>query len=129
MTSVSRDGVVTDASNYMAVIDSGTSVLVGPKSLVGPLIEGITVNQDCTGTESLPDITFGIDGIDYLLTQEDYVLRITQGDDTECVLGFMAGDFPPQFNYMILGDIFMRRYHSYFDKNNNRVGFATVPRV
>lgn len=128
MNSVSRGDKKTDASQFKAVIDSGTSVLVGPKSLVNPLIEGITVNEDCSGTESLPDMTFTIDNIDYVLTQEDYVLRITQGGETQCVLGFMAGDFPPNFNYMILGDIFMRRYHSYFDKNANRVGFVTVPR-
>jgi len=43
---------------------------------------------------------------------------------TECVMGIMGSDFPAGFNYFILGDIFMRKNYSYFDKNNNRVGFA-----
>jgi hypothetical protein len=36
----------------------------------------------------------------------------------------MGSTFPPTFNYMILGDVFMRKYYSYFDLINNRVGFA-----
>lgn len=32
--------------------------------------------------------------------------------------------FPENFKYFILGDTFMRKYYSYFDKNNNRVGFV-----
>ncbi len=36
----------------------------------------------------------------------------------------MGSTFPPTFNYLILGDVFMRKYYSYFDGNNNRVGFA-----
>jgi len=40
--------------------------------------------------------------------------------------GIMGSAFPPSFDYFILGDVFMRRYTSYFDKNNNRVGFAKV---
>ena len=64
-----RQGSTEIASNgYKAVIDSGTSVLVGPKKLVDQLNKGISVNLNCQGIESLPDITFVIDGIDYTLT-------------------------------------------------------------
>ena len=56
------------------MIDSGTSLIIGPKSLIDPLIQGITVNQDCSGIDSLPDITFTIDNIDYDLSPKDYVV-------------------------------------------------------
>jgi hypothetical protein len=36
----------------------------------------------------------------------------------------MGSEFPPTFNYFILGDVFMRKYYTYFDENTNRVGFA-----
>jgi len=58
----------------MAAIDSGTSLIVGPAELIDPLIEGITVNQDCSGKESLPNITFTLDDTDYELSWEDYVV-------------------------------------------------------
>lgn len=120
---LSRGNITIPTEGFKAVIDSGTSVLVGPKSIVDPLIAGIVVNDDCSGVEDLPNLTWTIDGIDYVMTPNDYVLSVTQDGQTECVLGVMGQDFPATFKYFILGDSFMRKYYSYFDKKNNRVGF------
>lgn len=113
-----------DMSKYNAVIDSGTSVIVGPNHLVEPLIEGIKVHLLCRDIETLPDITFKIGGIEYVMTYKDYVISVTNEGITECVLGIMGASFPPGFNYFILGDSFMRKYYTFFDKNHDRVGFA-----
>jgi len=115
---------VIDMSRYYAVIDSGTSVIVGPTKLVDELTADIKVKRTCKGIEDLPDVTFTIDGIDYVLTQEDYVVKVESDGITECILGIMGSTFPPTFNYFIFGDVFMRKYYTYFDGNNNRVGFA-----
>jgi hypothetical protein len=123
LDSIAQGNNTISTTGYKAVIDSGTSVLVGPKSLVEPLIAGITVADDCTGIENLPNLTWTIDGIEYVMTPNDYVLSVVQGDDKECVMGVLPGDFPANFNYFILGDSFIRKYYSYFDKKNNRVGF------
>lgn len=123
LTGLRQGSTHIPSDNFKAVIDSGTSVLVGPNTLVKPLINGITVNEDCSGLDKLPDIAFYIDNIEYSLTPNDYVLQVTQGSDTQCVLAVMGQDFPAGFNYFILGDTFMRKYYSFFDKNNNRVGF------
>ena len=77
LDSIAQGEKVIDASKYKAVIDSGTSLLVGPKELVGPLIEGIVVPQDCSGLSDLPDMTFTIDGTAYTLTPEEYALKVT----------------------------------------------------
>jgi hypothetical protein len=61
-------------SEYKAVIDSGTSVIVGPTKLIDELTTGITVHRLCKGIEDLPDITFTIDSTDYVLTYKDYVV-------------------------------------------------------
>merc|ERR1712051_273750 len=64
-----------DVSGYKAAIDSGTSLIMGPNTLFKPLLDGITVEQDCSNLDSLPDITFTFDTQDYVLTPTDYVLK------------------------------------------------------
>lgn len=124
LTGLAQGDKKIDAGNYLAVIDSGTSVMVGPTSLVDQLTEGIEVAEDCSNLSELPDITFQIDNIDYVLAPKDYVLEIDDSGDKACMLAFMGQEFPEGFHYFILGDSFMRRYYSFFDKNNNRVGFV-----
>lgn len=94
--------------------------------MVDELTEGIKVHRLCKDIETLPDITFTIDGIDYVLTYKDYVVSVESDGVTECINGVMGSTFPPTFNYFILGDVFMRKYYTYFDGNNNRVGFAVA---
>lgn len=110
---------------YKAAIDSGTSLIMGSNDVIAPLIAGITVNQDCSGVESLPDITFTIDTTPYVLTQADYVLRVTELGTTQCIMGIAGADVPTGFNYVIIGDVFFRPYAPYFNKNNNTVTFFT----
>lgn len=121
-TSIAQGTKKIDASKYKAVIDSGTSLLVGPKAIVDPLISGIDVATDCSNLDTLPDITFTIDTTDYTLTGTEYVLNV-QG---ECLLGIQSMAFPEGFNYFILGDVFMRKYPSYFNLNDNTVGFQVA---
>jgi hypothetical protein len=109
----------------MGVIDSGTSLIAGPKAIVDPLIEGITVEKDCSGLDSLPNLTFTIDSTDYVLTPNDYVLKITQGKNTQCMLGIQSMATPEGFNYLIMGDVFMRPYPTKFDKDANTCTFFT----
>jgi hypothetical protein len=129
LTGLKQGSTFIGADGYKAVIDSGTSVLVGPKSLVDKLNANIRVKLTCRGIEDLPNITFQIDGIDYVLTPEDYVLKITSEGVTECKNSIMSSDFPDDFKYFILGDTFMRKYYSYFDMNNHRVGFINSSKV
>lgn len=126
LDSIAQGDKVIDASNYKAVIDSGTSLLVGPKAIVDPLIAGIKVSKTCVGVDSLPDMTFTIDGTAYTLTSNDYVLKITQSGVTECLLGVQSMEFPEGFNYFIMGDVFMRKYPSYFNLNDNTVSFQVA---
>jgi len=107
-------------TGYKAVIDSGTSLLVGPKAIISEIIEGISVAKDCSNLSTLPTVTFSIDSNKYPLAGSDYVLQI----EGECLMGIAAMDFPKGFNYVILGDVFMRKYPSTFNLDNNTVSFA-----
>mmetsp|Transcript_7433 Transcript_7433/g.12561 ORF Transcript_7433/g.12561 Transcript_7433/m.12561 type:complete len:362 (-) Transcript_7433:101-1186(-) len=126
LDSVAQGSKKIDASKYKAVIDSGTSLLVGPKEIVDPMIEGITVSADCSNLDSLPEISFTMDGTEYPLSAKDYVLQVTQLGKTECLLGIQSMAFPEGFNYFIVGDVFMRKYPSYFNLNDNTVSFQVA---
>jgi len=114
---------VVDTTGYKAAIDSGTSLIMGPNTLFQPLLDGIVVNEDCSGVEDLPEITFTFDAVDYVLTADDYVLRETIGSQTQCIMGIMGADLPDDFKYVIVGDVFMRPYPTKFNKNNSTVTF------
>merc|ERR1712151_1174511 len=85
-------------------------------------VDGITVDKKCKGIEELPDLTFTIDDHDYVLHYNDYVLQVS---DAQCILGIQSIDAPEGFNYIIMGDVFMRPYPTKFDYDNNEVTFFT----
>lgn len=126
LVSVAQGDKKIDASKYKGVIDSGTSLLVGPKEIVDQLIDGITVKQDCSGLDSLPNISFTIDSQTYELTPKDYVLQVSQLGQTECLLGIQSMAFPAGFNYFIIGDVFFRKYPALFSLDDNTVSFQVA---
>lgn len=125
LTGLKQGDTVIPVDGYKGVIDSGTSLIAGPKAIVDPLIAGLTVAQDCSGLDALPDLTFTIDTTDYVLTPSDYVLEITQGKQTQCILGIQSMEVPEGFDYLIIGDVFMRPFPTKFDKDTNEVTFYT----
>lgn len=106
------------------VVDTGTSVITGPHAKLQPLINKIgNVSSDCSNVDSLPTLSFMLAGKPFTLEPSYYVLRLTaaNGQD-ECQLGMQALD---QAGLWILGDPFLRKYYTVFDRTGNgRVGFA-----
>lgn len=111
------------------IVDSGTSLIVGDTALFSELTKDIPQAVDCSKIDELPNVTFTIGGKDYVLTPQDYVLRVTVLWQTQCMAGFQSMDFSKSSigaNAVILGDVFMRKYYSHFDYGNKQVGFANA---
>ncbi|KAH6948298.1 hypothetical protein HPB50_023354 [Hyalomma asiaticum] len=116
-----------------AVVDSGTSFLNGPRGEVQDLHRAIGATRigagyyevDCNGIANLPAIIFNLNGKAFALQGEEYTIRIPIEDGTvQCFTRISEGDSSSRI--WILGAVFMRKYYTVFDRNHNRVGFATA---
>jgi saccharopepsin len=76
------------------------------------------VSSDCSNRDSLPTITFTISGDKFELGPEFYVLEA----DGQCQLGIEMVN--PGISLFILGDPFIRKYYTVFNRKTNMVGFA-----
>ncbi|PWS21009.1 hypothetical protein DKP78_25845, partial [Enterococcus faecium] len=69
----------------------------------------------------MPNLAFTIANKTFILTPEQYIVKLEQGGQTVCISGFMAFDIPPprgpRWNQ---GDDFMGAYHTDFDLGKDR---------
>lgn len=131
------DGVYVAGTKLLpgigAIADTGTSLLVGPSKDVDRLTQRLGLNKSsngiyqvkCEQVSRLPTIAFGIGGRKFELSGADYVLSEEWFGTSTCTIGIMAMDIPPPAGPLwILGDVFLSKYFSVYDFENNQVGFA-----
>lgn len=118
----------TSDDKITAIVDSGTSLLAGPKKDIAKIAAAVGAKPnivgeytiDCKTLDDIPDVTFTIGGVDYTIPGKKTVIQ-AQGT---CLFAFMGIDFPPPGPQWILGDVFMREYYTVFNYNDKTIGFA-----
>jgi len=122
-----------------AIVDSGTSTLVGPKTDVAQVAKTVGASEvapgeyevDCSAT--LPDLYFtlgaGNNIKQFAISGETWKIKVCELDVIcTCLMGMIGLDIPPADDgpFWILGDVFMRDWFTVFDIGNYSLAFAAA---
>lgn len=122
------DGEKIEKSSLSAILDTGTSYIIGPQSEVAVIMSRlssshncyISSNQflcDCESYSDMPEITFVLGEFEFVLQGEHYFWK--QGSHCLLLIASISED-----SMWILGDAFLRKYYTIFDMDNMRVGLV-----
>ena len=118
------------------ILDSGTSLLVGPSEAVVDILHHIDVDHSCMDRDysNAPELVFRIETeggelVDFAIKPEDYVLNIEKHGRRVCAPGFLPLNIFGRRNVFILGDVWSRSWYTLYDRANFRVAFAPTPQI
>ncbi|XP_043307699.1 pregnancy-associated glycoprotein 2-like [Cervus canadensis] len=128
MNSTTMNGeVVACSRGCQAFVNTGVPSIYGPKEMVTNIHklmnarpEGSEYVVSCDAVNTLPPVIFNINGIDYPLPPEAYIIK----EKNSCISAFHGVVQAASSENWLLGDVFLRQYFSVFDRKNERIGLA-----
>jgi len=121
--------IVATANGVVAIVDTGTTFLIGDPTGVEILYSAVPGAKDASailgpGFFTVPCNripTLGIELGNQLFNVAPAILNLGVLQGNDCVGGIVGLDGVP---FWVLGDIFLRNFYAVFDQGNARVGFA-----
>ncbi|KAJ6602795.1 acid protease [Mycena vulgaris] len=121
---------VATANGVVAIVDTGTTLLIGDPQGVEILYSAIPGAKDASAIigdgfftvpcNAIPTAGIVLGNQLFNVAPAIFNLGILEGND--CVGGVVSSEGIP---FWVLGDIFLRNFYTVFDQGNSRVGFAT----
>jgi len=104
-------------------VDTGTSELAGPSSVIQELAVRLNVMEDCSNYHTLPRLGFVIGGHILNLEPKDYVDNNGMG----CEVTLMPLDVPPPKGPLfVFGIPFLQKFYTVYDIEQRQVGFGVA---
>jgi hypothetical protein len=111
-----------------AVLDTGSSLMMGPRPVVDQVLAAVGVKENCSSQDraNLPKVSFTLQDDKKVLTlnPEDYMDTVALSDGVFCWPHFLASPEMGKGAALILGMPFLRAFYTTFDAKGERVGFA-----
>merc|ERR1719230_392572 len=114
-------------------VDSGTSLVTGPSQHVSQLLRKLNIEHNCANWDKIESLSLLLeatheDGSKYLkkypLHKNEFVFEMKNkhGQRKACTPGVMALGVPkPRGPLWILGDLFMMKYFTQYNREKNQV--------
>ncbi|KAM9223716.1 LOW QUALITY PROTEIN: pepsin A-like [Leptosomus discolor] len=121
------DQPIACTQGCQAIVDTGTSLLVVPNSVLNTLLNAFNADSSgqisCSAIDSLPNLYYYMNGDGFAVPPSAYVME----SDGYCSLAFEGMDVPTESGELwILGDVFIRQYYVVFNRSNNMVGLSPL---
>eukprot|EP01017_Pseudomicrothorax_dubius_P020575 TRINITY_DN223_c0_g2_i1.p1 TRINITY_DN223_c0_g2~~TRINITY_DN223_c0_g2_i1.p1 ORF type:complete len:543 (+),score=77.53 TRINITY_DN223_c0_g2_i1:66-1694(+) len=133
-----KDSGICHKGSCKAILDTGTSFLSFPSAKLTKIQSMYKIHRDCSNFQELPTLTYVIGGHNFTLEPWEYILTMntTTPEEAEALyhhstnVSYCAGlfvplDLPGKYaDSFILGDVFLTKFFSAFDRRRMRIGLA-----
>lgn len=121
----------TVVKKFSAIVDSGSSLILGASSQVKQLYAATNATEVDKGVYALPcnampHVSITLGGKSIPISAESFNLGPVDSSGKTCIGAIQASDSLGSSFQWILGDVFMRNVYIVFDVGHTRVGFADL---